>query len=204
MMKIVLPALLALCGLGAGVGAGMALKPKAPVADACSAAEAGHAEAGHAGTDQGAAVPAGAEGSGAEAAATEEAAADKAASADCAQPAAAHAPSHGPELESVSLDKPFVVPVFDRETIVGMVVVSLSVEVAHGKGGEVSTLQPRLRDGFLAAMFRHANSGGFDGSFTAGQKMSDLKSALRAVAQEVMPEAGVGDVLVTEIVRQDV
>jgi hypothetical protein len=53
-------------------------------------------------------------------------------------------------------------------------------------------------------MFRHANSGGFDGSFTAGQKMQDLKSALLVAAREIMPETPVTEVLITDIVRQDV
>ena len=44
----------------------------------------------------------------------------------------------------------------------------------------VEAVKPRLRDSFLKVMFRHANSGGFDGSFTAGRKMEDLKSALLA------------------------
>lgn len=202
MMKIVLPAVLALGGLGAGVGAGIVLKPEAAVADACGAAGAGHGEAA---PEEAASAPQAADagaGSGTEAASAH--AGGEAAGADCAEPATADAATHAADLETVSLDKPFVVPVFQREVIVGMVVMSLSVEVAPGKGGEVTALQPRLRDGFLAAMFRHANSGGFDGSFTAGQKMADLKSALRGVAREVLPEAGVGEVLVTEIVRQDV
>ena len=52
-------------------------------------------------------------------------------------------------------------------------------------------------------MFRHANSGGFDGSFTSGRKMDDLKSALLRTAHDVIPEAEVGEVLITEIARQD-
>jgi flagellar protein FliL len=52
-------------------------------------------------------------------------------------------------------------------------------------------------------MFRHANSGGFDGSFTEGQKMADLKAALLVSAEEVMTGIPVAEVLVTEIVRQD-
>ena len=52
-------------------------------------------------------------------------------------------------------------------------------------------------------MFRHANSGGFDGSFTAGQKMEDLKSALLAAARRSLHETPVGEVLITEIARQD-
>jgi flagellar protein FliL len=133
----------------------------------------------------------------------------------CPEPAAsedaAHAApkkdGHGgeaPEVEYVALDKPFIVPVFVDDRVAAMVVLSLSLEVPGGEREHTIALQPRLRDGFLAVMFRHANSGGFDGSFTAGQKMDDLKSALLATAKEVMAGIPVSEVLVTEIVRQDV
>ena len=80
------------------------------------------------------------------------------------------------------MDKPFVVPVFAGEKVVAMVVVSLSVETDTEAAHTVEAVKPRLRDSFLKAMFRHANSGGFDGSFTAGRKMDDLKSALLQAA----------------------
>jgi hypothetical protein len=67
----------------------------------------------------------------------------------------------------------------------------------------VAAVEPRLRDQFLKVMFRHANSGGFDGSFTSGRKMEDLKSALLGAAREVMSETPVEEVLITEIARQD-
>ncbi len=107
-------------------------------------------------------------------------------------------------VEFVPLEKPFVVPVFAEERVAAMVVLSLSVEIATGQATTVEAVQPRLRDSFLAVMFRHANSGGFDGSFTAGQKMQDLKSALLVAAREIMPTAPVTEVLITDIVRQDV
>jgi flagellar protein FliL len=107
-------------------------------------------------------------------------------------------------VEFVVLDKPFVVPVFEEERVAAMVVLSLSVEIATGQATTVEAVQPRLRDSFLAVMFRHANSGGFNGSFTAGQKMQDLKSALLVAAQEIMPTTPVTEILITDIVRQDV
>jgi flagellar protein FliL len=130
---------------------------------------------------------------------------------DCPDPALADGAPAAPApqtvfgaLEYVALEKPFIVPVFADDRVAAMVVLSLSVEVPEGQRNNVLALQPRLRDGLLAVMFRHANSGGFDGSFTAGQKMADLKSALLAAAREVMTGIAVGEVLVTEIVRQDV
>ena len=65
-------------------------------------------------------------------------------------------------------------------------------------------MKPRLRDSFLKVMFRHANSGGFDGSFTSGRKMDDLKSALLGRrARGDGAETPVEEVLITEIARQD-
>jgi flagellar FliL protein len=53
-------------------------------------------------------------------------------------------------------------------------------------------------------MFRHANTGGFDGAFTTGRKMEDLRAALLAAARQVFGETPVDDVLIIEIARQDV
>ena len=104
----------------------------------------------------------------------------------------------------VALDKPFVVPVFEGEKIAAMVVRSLSVETGAEEESAIRALEPRLRDGFLKVRSVHANSGGFNGSFTSGQKMKDLKSALRGAAREIADHAPVGEVLITEIARQDV
>src|SRR5690606_37241414 len=90
-----------------------------------------------------------------------------------------------------------------REKVAAMVVVSLSVETDTEGAHDVEALNPRLRDGFLKVMFRHANSGGFDGSFTSGRKLDDLKSALLRSAQEIVPGSLVEEVLITEIARQD-
>ena len=126
---------------------------------------------------------------------------------ECPETAAEAPEAHdAPEAktEYVALEKPFIVPIFTEEKVAAMVVISLSLAVPYGEADHTLALQPRLRDGFLQVMFRHANSGGFDGSFTAGQKVADLKSALLATAQEVMAGIAVSEVLLTEIVRQDV
>lgn len=167
MVRAILPILLAFAGLGAGVGAGLMLRPASAVTGAGDCAtEAGAAEAD-----------------------------------DCAVPGIVEAEAGKGDV--VAFDKPFVVPVFRNDRVVAMVVMSLAVEVAPGQGEAVSALQPRLRDGMLAVLFRHANSGGFDGSFTTGEKMADLKSGLLAAARDVLAGLAVAEVLVTDIVRQD-
>lgn len=187
-MKKLLPVLMLLLGVGGGVAAGMVLKP-APVeehAAACGPADPHGAPAAdatsHAAETPGAPCP--------------EAAEDP-----FAAPAAEKKPEG--ELVYVAMEKPFVVPIFSGDKTVGMMVVALSVESDVEGAHVVEAVQPRLRDSFLKVMFRHANSGGFDGSFTTGQKIEDLKAALLAAARAVMGEAPVGEVLITEIARQD-
>lgn len=116
--------------------------------------------------------------------------------------AAAEVGSHG-DFAAVSFAKPFVVPVFRDGAVAAMVVISLAVEVEPDGAEDVVAAEPKLRDGFLKVMFRHANSGGFDGSFTSGQGIEDLKAALAKTLRTLLPDAPIGGVLITEIARQD-
>ena len=104
---------------------------------------------------------------------------------------------------AVPLGKPFVVPVFRDGATVAMVVLSLAVEVEPEAAPEVTAMEPKLRDGFLKVMFRHDNSGGFDGGFTQGPAIDDLKAALRKTLRTLLPDAPTGAVLITEIARQE-
>jgi flagellar protein FliL len=182
-MKALMPLVIALAGLGAGVGAGLMLKPAPEAAEVtCAAPEAPAVDA---------------------AAAEGEAAAPCATEPDPFAPVPQAEKKPAAELAYVPMDKPFVVPVFEGEKVIAMVVVSLSVETETEAAHNVEAVKPRLRDSFLKVMFRHANSGGFDGSFTSGRKMDDLKSALLQAAREVMDGTPVDEVLITEIARQD-
>jgi flagellar protein FliL len=181
-MKKLLPLLLALVGLAVGVGAGLMLKPKP---------EPEHAEA----------CPPPAEGADAHAAAAEPCPAPG--EHDPFKPVQHAAKKPAAELAYVPMEKSFVVPVFKGEKVTAMVVLALSVETETEAAPAIEAVKPRLRDSFLKVMFRHANSGGFDGSFTNGRKMEDLKSALLSAAREVMPDTPVEEVLITEIARQD-
>jgi hypothetical protein len=187
-LKKLLPVVIALVGLGVGVGAGMALKPAPEPEETAASCPPPATSDAHAAPVDGHAP----------------------AAEPCAAPAAdpfTAVADHGPALEGevayVPMEKPFVVPIFKEDKVTAMVVVSLAVETEAEAAPKIEGLKPRLRDSFLKVMFRHANSGGFDGSFTGGRKMEDLKSALRAAAREVLHEKPVGEVLITEIARQD-
>ncbi len=105
--------------------------------------------------------------------------------------------------EYVKLANQFVVPVVLDERISALVVMSLSLQIAAGSQETVYSQEPKLRDSFLQVLFDHANTGGFDGAFTAGANMNALRKALLEVAQKTLGKT-VEDVLIVDVVRQDV
>ncbi|MEP1586267.1 MAG: flagellar basal body-associated FliL family protein [Tateyamaria sp.] len=107
-----------------------------------------------------------------------------------------------PTSEYVKMSNQFVVPIVDGDSVKGLVVMSLTLEVIAGQKDAVYTREPKLRDSFLQVMFDHANIGGFDGAFTNASNLAVLRGALLEVSQKVMGKQ-VTDVLIVEIARQD-
>ncbi|MCX7646889.1 MAG: flagellar basal body-associated FliL family protein [Rhodobacteraceae bacterium] len=178
MKRLLLPVLLALAGLGAGVGAGLALRPPTEAEPAAG----GPAEGG--GAEEGAAPAGGA-----------------------AAPAeGGHAPAAGADAaagrEFVKLNNQFVVPVVGDGRVTSLVVLSVSLEVAAGGRETVFAHEPKLRDAFLQVLFAHANAGGFDGNFTAASALRSLRTGLLEAAQSVLGSL-VSDVLIIDMMRQD-
>lgn len=111
---------------------------------------------------------------------------------------------HGAEPlhEYVKLNNQFVVPVMAEGRVSSLVVLSLSLEVTPGQVERVYEMEPKLRDAMLQVLFDHANSGGFNGSFTDGANLVLLRAALLETALRIFGK-DVTDVLIVDIVRQD-
>lgn len=175
MKAILIPVVLLLLGTGGGVGAAMFLLP-APAPE--GAAVAGSAAE--------TCVPA---------------------SGDTEEPALAREETahegEGGGHDYVQLDNQFIVPVVNDSQVAAMVVLSLNLEVLAGQQDQVLLHEPRLRDQFLQVLFDHANTGGFEGMFTASSNMGRLREALLTAARDALGDV-VTDVLITDIVRQDV
>lgn len=103
----------------------------------------------------------------------------------------------------VQLNNQFIVPILDDGDVTSLVILSLSIETPEGQQDPVQAAEPRLRDAFLQVLFDHANTGGFDGSFTATEPMRSLRLALDTVAKAVLGDLS-RNVLIVDIVRQDV
>lgn len=117
----------------------------------------------------------------------------------------APSPSADPTSAPVfaELSNQFVVPVVRDGSVRALVVLSITLEVAEGETEAVFSIEPRLRDAFLQVLFDHANTGGFDDTFTQAERMALLRQGLRETAQRLL-KASVRDVLIVDIVRQEV
>ncbi len=104
--------------------------------------------------------------------------------------------------EYIKLASQFIIPVMAKGRVSAMVILSLCLEVTNGTTAEVYDVEPKLRDVMLQVMFDHANSGGFDGSYTDGANLLLLRKALLEAAKGVLKDK-VTDVLIIDIVRQD-
>ncbi|WP_420396203.1 flagellar basal body-associated FliL family protein [Nioella sp.] len=177
MIRLLLPVILLLAGLGGGVVAGKMMSGDGEETAADSSAE----DDGHGGD----------EGHGAE----ED---DDHGSSD------GHGEEADPNspYEYVRLNNQFVVPLIRHGSVRSLVVLTLTIEVESGENELVYDREPRLRDALLRVMFSHANVGGFDGSFTAVESMAPLREGLREAARQVLG-AVAHDVLIMDIVRQD-
>lgn len=160
-MRLVFPLLIALMGIGAGIGAGITLRPDPVLADVAE----------H----------------------------------DCPAPEEeleAEAVTASLGSEYVKLNNQFVTPVLESGRVAGMVILSLSVEVASGETELVYGHEPKLRDAYNEVLFLHANAGGFSGDFTDIPKMNRLRLALLKASQKLLGTK-VKAVLIDNIMRQD-
>lgn len=185
MIRKFIPVLLGLLGLGIGVGAGLFLRPATYATDEVKTAEPDSSS--EANAEQAAET-------------LPEAKAGKAEEDATKNAAAPETGVTGPEY--VKLSNQFVIPVVEQGKVVSMVILALTLEVGEGTGEAVYAREPKLRDGFLQVLFDHANSGGFNGSFTDGSNLVLLRRALLEAAQTAIGP-NVTDVLISDIARQD-
>lgn len=107
----------------------------------------------------------------------------------------------GIELGVVEIPNQFMVPLIVDDRIATVIVITLAMEIDEAQRAQVTTNLPRLRDAMLQIMFDHANSGGFEGVFTANSTLASLRSALLEAGQKILGRDVVLGVLITDIAR---
>ncbi len=173
-MKILIPIILLIVGLGGGVGAGLALRPDPEMTVMASdIGEENEADDEHENPSEEAGYPDSDQGGG-----------------------------NASNLEYIKLNNQFVVPIVTKESVDAIIVMSLSLEMANDESEKVYAREPKLRDEFLRVLFDHANMGGFRGTFTDTVMLAALRDGLLEVAQNTLGRS-VRAVLITDIARQD-
>lgn len=180
MMRLLIPVIIALVGLGGGVGAAIFLRPPPEPA---GAVEAAPTPCGDTGTEMAM------EGHGGE-------------GDHGVEPHTEDSEAHIGDSEYTELGDQFVVPVVEDGSVQALVVLTLSVETDPGFGDEILAHAPKLRDVFLRELLDHANLGGFKGTFTSNGTLDRLRTALRESGKKVMG-GELRDVLILDINRQE-
>lgn len=107
----------------------------------------------------------------------------------------------GIEIGLLEIPNQFMVPLIAEDRIPTVLVLMLTLEIDEAQRDSVIKNLPRLRDAMLQIMFDHANSGGFDGVFTANTSLGSLRNALLESGQKILGREVVLGVLITDILR---
>lgn len=182
-MKKILILLIPVLALVGGVAAGEMLRPGAKDADQAEAAADGHGDAAaenHAGApdDPATAPPAG-----------DHAAAD-----------GDHAAGSGAE-GWFTFPTQFFVPLMRNGDMGAVMILTLTLETTEADLEAMKQQEHRLRDALLRELLIHANTGGFDGNFTAEARLAPLRERLHKAAQASTP-LPVKAILIEDLARQ--
>lgn len=104
-------------------------------------------------------------------------------------------------LDVFELPGQFMVPVIADSGVHSIMVLSLALEIDAAEHDHIRGNLPRLRDALLQVMFDHANTGGFDGMFTAQTSLGQLRRSLLEAGQQALGRDSLHRVLITEILR---
>ncbi|RCW82055.1 flagellar basal body-associated FliL family protein [Paracoccus lutimaris] len=108
----------------------------------------------------------------------------------------------GGETDWFKFPNQFFVPIIRNGSPTAIMVLTLSIEMPASARPKIEAQEARLRDALLSALMIEANTGGFDGNYTAETSLQRLRNSLLAAGQR----AGGTDVqriLIEDIGRQE-
>lgn len=96
----------------------------------------------------------------------------------------------------------FFIPILRNENVQSVMILTLTVETAEENLSTIQASEHKLRDSLLSALMIHANTGGFDGNFTAEAHLAKLRAELLNAAQKATDGLATG-ILIENIARQE-
>lgn len=109
---------------------------------------------------------------------------------------------HGGAMSYLEFPQQFFVPIVRGGELRAVMILALSLEIPGEMEEAFFRQEHRLRDALLRSLLIHANSGGFDGNFTAEARLGLLRETLLAEARKVGGPA-ISAVLIGDIARQE-
>lgn len=106
------------------------------------------------------------------------------------------------QLDWFKFPSQFFVPILRNGMPTAIMVLTLTVEMPSSARPRIEAQEHRLRDALLNALLIEANTGGFDGNFTADPAQQRLRRALLAAAQAAAG-SDVQRILIEDIGRQE-
>ncbi len=122
--------------------------------------------------------------------------------ADASLPAAEVVAAPSVPTVSMPLPEQFFVPIVRNGSLRAVMVLSLGLEVVEARVEALHAREFQLRDAMLRALMIHANTGGFDGNFTAEPRLDLLGAILLEATRKVAGE-DVRRILIGDIARQE-
>ncbi|QAR25563.1 hypothetical protein EO213_04255 [Paracoccus denitrificans] len=104
-------------------------------------------------------------------------------------------------LDWFTFPNQFFVPVLRNGTSSAVMILTLSIEMPASARADIEAQEHRLRDALLNALMIEANTGAFDGNFTAEPTLRRLRDALLAAGQRTAGP-NVKRILIEDIGRQ--
>ncbi|TJZ87938.1 MULTISPECIES: hypothetical protein [Paracoccus] len=95
----------------------------------------------------------------------------------------------------------FFVPLVRQGDLQDVMILTLTMQTDSTSLGALAKKEHSLRDAMLRALMIHANTGGFDGNFTADRNLATLREGLLRAARAAT-DLPVSAVLIEDIVRQ--
>ena len=103
--------------------------------------------------------------------------------------------------EYLKFGRQFLVPVLESDDRSYIIMMDINVVAASGALQAMYPLEPRLRDALLGALFTLSNEGALGERFLVEENMSAIRERLLSAAQEVVGESA-EDILILSIARQ--
>lgn len=102
----------------------------------------------------------------------------------------------------MNLDKPLIIPIFEKNKAVAMLIAEISMELIPEEGMNIASKKPRLRDEFLQVFSYYSAEGKLGKDMMSPRIQAEIRRDLTRVGKNMIGE-NLNAVLISSLQRQD-